>query len=246
MGKRLGIAFAGGEGPEPAALRRLLAGAGCLAGAEGERPLLAAADSGLLLAEAAGLRPDWVVGDMDSLGGEGRLLGYPPGRVVRHPADKDFSDTELALELLWREGCGEVWIAGGGGGRMAHVFAIRDLFERERFPSRWLTAREDIRCIDSGGAASGGAGFGAAAGAGFANGAAAGGSALALELGRGASVSVFPVGLGPWSAESRGLKWPLGEARWERGLFGLSNEALGGPAEIRAGQGRFLIVFEGV
>ncbi|MDR1858005.1 MAG: hypothetical protein LBQ69_00885, partial [Treponema sp.] len=49
--------------------------------------------------------PDWIVGDMDSLGSESRLAKYPGERVVRHAAEKDHSDTEMALSLLWEKGC---------------------------------------------------------------------------------------------------------------------------------------------
>jgi len=222
MEKQLGIAFAGGEGPGPEALRRFFAGR--LRGGSVAGVLTVAADSGLLVAEAAGVRPDWVVGDMDSVGDEGRLLAYPKERVVRHPADKDHTDTELALELLWGKGCERVWIVGGGGGRIAHVFAIRDLFERERFPCRWITSGGDVHCVDREGVH------------------APSGLTAASEAGD--TVSVFPLGGGPWKAESLGLKWPLDKVRWERGLYGLSNIATGNETGIQAIQGRFMIVSE--
>jgi len=216
MEKRLGIVFAGGEGPGRETLRGL-----CSGSAKGA--LTVAADSGLLIAEAAGLKPDWIIGDMDSLDDETRLLSYPPQRVIRHPVDKDYTDTELALNLLWEKGCGDIWIIGGGGGRIAHVFAIRDLFERERFPCRWITANEDIHCIDGKCAAN---------------------NSLAMIHEPGDKVSVFPLADGPWQAESRGLKWPLENARWERGLYGLSNIALESESGIRAIRGRFMVILE--
>jgi len=219
MEKQLGIVFAGGEGPEPETLRGLLAGRSPGGSAPGI--LVAAADSGLLAAEAAGMEPDWVVGDMDSLGDEARLLSYPAERVIRHSVDKDYTDTELALNLLWEKGCGDVWIIGGGGGRIAHVFAIRDIFERGRFPCRWVTAKEDIRCLDSG---------------------AGGGLAMAVEPGD--TVSVFPLAGGPWKAESTGLKWPLDNVNWERGLYGFGNVALERRFCIRAVRGRFMVILE--
>jgi thiamine pyrophosphokinase len=214
MEKQQGIIFTGGEGPEPRILRRLIDN---FAG----RALLVAADSGLILAEAAGLKPDWIIGDMDSLGGEDRLRSYSPDRVIRHTAEKDCTDTELALALLWEKGCDEVWIAGGGGGRIDHLFGIRDLFERGKFPRRWMTAAEDIHCIDS-----------------AANG------VLTITLEQGGLVSVFPLGGGPWKAESKGLKWPLNNVHWERGLYGLSNVALAPEIEVIAKQGRFMIILE--
>jgi thiamine pyrophosphokinase len=220
MEKQRGIVFTGGEGPDPQIIRRLIDG--FAAGA-----LLVAADSGLMLAEAAGLRPDWIIGDMDSLGsapdGEDRLRSYPPERVIRHVADKDYTDTELAFALLWEKGCDEAWIIGGGGGRLDHIFGIRDLFEREKFPRRWITAAEDIYCADS----------------------AAGGS-LTVSLEQGGVVSVLPLGGGPWKVESKGLKWPLDNVHWERGLYGLSNVTVAPEVEIYVKQGRFMVLLEEV
>jgi thiamine pyrophosphokinase len=209
MDKKLGILFTGGEGPPPELARRLCAGLV-------KDAALAAADSGLASAEAAGLRPDWIIGDMDSLDNRARLDAYPPESVIRHAVDKDFTDTELALSLLWEQGCGAVWIIGGGGGRIDHLFGIRSLFERELFPCRWLTSAEDIHCVEGG--------------------------CLALNRGPGALVSVFPLGAGPWQALSRGLKWPLDGLAWDRGFFGVSNVALQGDFSITAEQGRFMVI----
>jgi len=214
-----GIIFTGGEGPEPQTLKALLGSF-----ADGEA-LIVAADSGLALAEAAGIRPDWIVGDMDSLDNNSRLSPYPKERVIRYPVDKDYTDTEIALALLWEKGCQDAWIAGGGGGRLAHIFGIRDLFERRRYPCRWLTANEDIYCADGGDARN---------------------NCLRLALKPGGLVSVFPLGSGPWKAHSKGLKWELDNVHWERGLFGLSNVALIDEIEISVKQGRFMVIEEAV
>jgi thiamine pyrophosphokinase len=202
-----GIAFIGGEGPSPALCRRLAEDA----------DLVVAADSGLAAAEDAGLRPDWIVGDMDSLDDPGRLKKYPPERVRLFRADKDYTDTELALVCLWEQGCGEIWIAGGGGGRIDHLFAIRALFERDRPPDRWITAAEDIRCLGPG-------------------------KTLVLSLPPSSMVSLFPLASGPWEAESSGLKWPLRGLAWDRGSFGVSNEAPEGEFSVRAIRGRFMMI----
>jgi thiamine pyrophosphokinase len=207
-----GIAFIGGEGPAEAVCRRLA----------GAADLVVAADSGFLAARKAGIDPGWIVGDMDSLGDPALLDACPPERVIRYPHEKDFTDTELALKLLWDQGCGEVWLLGGGGGRTDHLLAIRSLFEREPSPDRWFTKAEDIRRLRRGGrfvfpeTERGGEGIG--------------------------GISVFPLGTGPWKAESRGLKWPLDRLVWDRGFFGISNEAPSGHFSISAVLGDFLIL----
>jgi len=209
----IGIVFTGGEGPEPKTLKGLL---GDLTGA-----LIIAADSGLALAEAAEIKPDWIVGDMDSLVNSKRLNHYPKDRVICYPVDKDYTDTEIALALLWEKTSKDAWIVGGGGGRLDHIFGIRDLFERERYPRRWITANEDIYCVEGGDAEN---------------------DRLKLSLTQGKLVSVFPLGNGPWKADSKGLKWDLCNASWGRGLFGLSNIATSDEIEVSAKQGRFMVI----
>ena len=202
-----GIAFVGGSAPSRQALREI---AECA-------DLLVAADSGLVLCEDAGLEPDWILGDMDSLDDPGRLEKYPADRVLRANADKDATDTELALAFLQEKRCNEVWLVGGGGGRLDHLFAIRAIFEREHPPHRWFPGSEDIRLLEAG-------------------------RALTATLPPGSLVSLFPLGTGPWAAESAGLKWPLGGLGWERGSAWISNVANEGAFEIRAVRGRFMII----
>ncbi|HNJ98458.1 MAG TPA: thiamine diphosphokinase [Ilumatobacteraceae bacterium] len=57
-----------------------------------------AADSGLDHAIAAGIEPDRLVGDLDSVSAAGRMWAYAHGvDIDEHPTDKDATDTELAL-----------------------------------------------------------------------------------------------------------------------------------------------------
>ena len=204
-----GIAIVGGACPPPEVLKKIVRGA----------DLLAAADSGLIAAEAAGLNPDWVLGDMDSLDDPARLEKYPPGRVLRYPPGKDFTDTELTITLLREKGCGEIWLAGGGGGRTDHLLAIYSLFEHADPPDRWFTANEEIHCLREG-------------------------RALSMALKAGSRVSVLPLGAGPWEAESSGLKWPLDGLAWEKSGLGLSNAATDGSFAIRSKKGRFMVLWE--
>jgi thiamine pyrophosphokinase len=207
----LGIIFTGGESPPPQVILNLL---------KDKNVVIVAADSGLLAAEKAGIKPDYIVGDMDSLDAS-RLDAYPGECVMRYAKDKDYTDTELAFSLLREKGCDCIWIAGGGGGRIDHLLAIRCLFEREVFPCRWLTEASDIHCVDAN----------------------ADINALSTKLEKSAAVSVFPAGSGPWEAKSEGLKWPLEGPGWDRGSsFGISNAAPDGDFSITAVKGRFLIV----
>lgn len=202
-----GVAFTGGECPEPQALRRIAQSA----------DMLVAVDSGLIACEQAGIKVDWVLGDMDSLDDLRRLEKYPAGRVVRFPADKDFTDTELALNLLREKGCDEIWLSGGGGGRLDHLLAIRAIFERDDPPDRWFPGKQEVCCLREG-------------------------HLLRAALAPGSIVSVFPLGAGPWKAGSSGLKWPLDGLVWETGSAWISNAAASAAIEIRAIQGRLLVI----
>jgi len=208
----LGLIFTGGDKPDTQFIKQLIK-------TQVKDALYIAADSGLIAAENAGLKPDWIIGDMDSIKDPSILDSYP-GRIIRYDHNKDFTDTELAFSLAIEKGCNDVWIIGGGGGRIDHLFGIRSLFERDNFPSRWITANEDIYCIDS---------FIAK-------------NSIEKKLDKGISVSVFPLGDGAWEAQSSGLKWPLIDLPWDRGFFGLSNVAVDGSFSITAINGRFMII----
>lgn len=80
-----------------------------------------AVDSGLVHVQTAGVAPDVVLGDFDS-------LGYVPGNALVHPAIKDKSDLELALDWVCEEGATDVVVYGCLGGRMDHTLAaLQDL-----------------------------------------------------------------------------------------------------------------------
>jgi thiamine pyrophosphokinase len=177
--------------------------------------LIVAADSGLEPVLAAGLSPALVVGDMDSLTDLSLLDGFPPERVLRFPSDKDETDTEIGLRVLRERGCGEVTIAGGGGGRIDHLLGIAALFEREAPPSRWLTDSEDIRLIE--------------------------GEAEFVGW-EGSTVSVFPLGAVAARMSSRGLQWPLDGLEFRRGYGGISNRVTGPRVVIKVGIGKLLVI----
>ena len=207
----LGLAFIGGEGPGPDFCQFLARGAS----------LIVAADSGLQIAENAGLRPDWIIGDMDSVDDLKRLEKYPADKVRRFPPDKDLTDTELALNLLWEQGCEKIYIIGGGGGRLDHILALYSLFAREKYPERWITKNEDIYCLDALDKF---------------------GGELNMNVPKDSLVSVFPLGSSPWNIESFCLKWPLNGLDWNIGSIGISNRTAEDQFKIKVTRGRFMLI----
>ncbi|HKK49544.1 MAG TPA: thiamine diphosphokinase, partial [Alkalispirochaeta sp.] len=95
--------------------------------------VVVAADSGLEYAVSRGITPDGVVGDMDSIQDEGMLAPYAESQIERYSRAKDWTDTEIAMDYLWKRSINDISIIGGGGGRLDHLMAIIALFERSRF-----------------------------------------------------------------------------------------------------------------
>ncbi len=98
-----------------------------------------AADGGFAQARALALEPTLLVGDMDSLDPEllaaAEAVGTP---VLRASADKDESDTELALLEAVRRGATRITLLGAlGGPRVDHALA-----------NVWLLAHPGLAGVD--------------------------------------------------------------------------------------------------
>jgi len=95
--------------------------------------LVIAADSGIDHALAAGRSVDVAVGDFDSVSAEGLASVRAAGASIHeHPADKDASDLELALDEAMAAGVEHVIVVGGHGGRVDHFLVNAMLLVSER------------------------------------------------------------------------------------------------------------------
>ncbi len=113
----------GGELGDPAFLRQQAAAA--------KPAAVICADRGARHLRAAGIVPTLIVGDMDSLDGESIRHYEAQGvRFIRHPRQKDETDTELALDEAFALDPAEVWIWGGLGYRIDHTLANVSLLMR--------------------------------------------------------------------------------------------------------------------
>ena len=209
--------FIGGTGPSPRQLQRLI------------RPgdLICAADSGLDAALAAGFEPAGVVGDMDSLSNMALLDRFPADAVEIHQGDKDDTDTKIGINWLRTRGAVDIILIGGGEGRLDHTLAIKALFDGPEAPSRWYTALEEIRCLDSGEMLK------------FTE----GGDGMAdFKVTPDESVSFFTAGDGPWDIHSRGFRWELDNVDWESGDVSLSNRFTTAAPQLEIRSGRLLMI----
>ncbi|CAB4884802.1 unannotated protein [freshwater metagenome] len=137
---RTAIVIVGGDPLSPHAVRDLPPDA-----------FIVAADSGLDHALAAGLVPSSVVGDLDSISSEGLAWAHRMDITVdAHPADKDSTDTELALAAAVAAGATHVLLLGGGGDRLDHTLAAltalghSSLAECDSVTGRWGTTMVQV------------------------------------------------------------------------------------------------------
>ena len=80
--------------------------------------IVIAADGGYDILKEKNLIPDIVIGDFDSLVGN-----LTHENVIRHPVEKDETDTFLAVKLAFNKGYKNFLIFGGVGGRIDHTIA---------------------------------------------------------------------------------------------------------------------------
>jgi thiamine pyrophosphokinase len=85
--------------------------------------LVVAADGGLDHARAAGLEPDVLVGDLDSISALGLAWATEHAEVVRHPVDKAATDTELAIAHAATYHPARIVLVAGQGDRLDHAVA---------------------------------------------------------------------------------------------------------------------------
>ena len=116
MMQKVVFVVAGGELGNPAFIREQAAAM--------KPAAVIAADRGARHLPAAGIVPTLIVGDMDSLDEESVRRYQAAGcRFIRHPREKDETDTELALGEAFAMAPAEVWIWGAMGFRIDHTLA---------------------------------------------------------------------------------------------------------------------------
>jgi len=123
------ILFANGELPGPEGIARRI----------NEKDFLIAVDGGLNHLTALGLKPNLIIGDMDSVDGE-LLEKFRKQDVAieKHPPDKDQNDLELAIQAAVNMHPKTIWIVAALGKRIDQTLA-----------NIFLLTREDLIDIDT-------------------------------------------------------------------------------------------------
>jgi thiamine pyrophosphokinase len=190
------------------------------------RPMIVAADGGAARCLAAGLRPDIVVGDFDSLpaAAQARLRDLGVEMVTAEP-DKDESDTELCLLVALRRAATRITILGALGIlRPEHSIANLLLLADARF--------DDVElAIEGHGSRT------------WRVGTPDGPGEARIEGGAGDYVSLFALDRRVEGVRTDGLRFPLRDEALLLGPSrGLSNELTADRGRVTTRRGRLLVV----
>jgi thiamine pyrophosphokinase len=212
MSNQRAVIFANGLLPDETTARSLLH----------PDDLFIAADGGARHALRLGVKPAWLVGDLDSLDrDEVDELAAAGVGIRRYPPEKDETDLELALRAAIEYDCNPIIVTAALGGRMDQALANLYLLLLPELGGR------DVRLDDGIVEAWWIRGEGRVAGA------------------AGDLVSLLPL-LGPAQGiTTEGLRYPLGgETLYPHHSRGISNEMAGNAARILIEQGILLCVHE--
>ena len=185
--------------------------------------LIVAADGGARYALEAGVVPDLVVGDMDSLGEdlalEVRRLGTS---LERHPVRKDKMDGHLAVQAARERGAITADLLCAVGGRLGALFAVPQILlaaERIGLRSTVVADRGRIFVIEAG--------------------------SRTVQGDPQDSVSIFPLSGPAAGVTLEGMEYTLQNASLEPGdTLGFHNELIGREATVSVGEGALLVVHE--
>jgi len=88
-----------------------------------------AADSGYKNAALLGITPDILVGDLDSISEEDKNSVNDETQIITVPAEKDFTDAQLAVKIALEKGARSIVIIGGLDGRLDHTLSNMAILE---------------------------------------------------------------------------------------------------------------------
>jgi thiamine pyrophosphokinase len=203
--------FLNGAPDSPGLLRRIA----------GRADLVAAADGGVRYALGAGVIPDLVVGDMDSLRDTWEI--EERGALLeRHPVRKDKMDGHLAVLAVRNRGATAVDLLCAAGGRFSALFAVPHILlaaERIGLQATMMAGWGQAFVLETG--------------------------SRMVSGSPQDSVSVFPFAGPATGVTLEGFGYPLKDARLETGdTLGFHNELTGEAGRVSVGGGTLLVIHE--
>lgn len=107
----------------------------------GQGTFVVAADGGVDRALALGLHVDVAIGDFDSVTAAGLAAAEQAGaRAERHPAAKDATDLELALDAALAAAPARILVVGSESGRLDHLLSSLLLISAPRYAGTQIDA----------------------------------------------------------------------------------------------------------
>jgi thiamine pyrophosphokinase len=182
-----------------------------------------AVDSGVEHAQDLGLAIDLAVGDFDSVDPRRLAEAEAAGAAVeRHPAAKDATDLELALDAALAFEPSRIHVLGGHGGRLDHLLGNALALAAPAYAAAVVTARMGSARL------------------------AVVRDAVELSGPHGDLVTLLPVHGGARGVTTAGLLYPLrGEDLLPGSTRGISNELISPAASVRLDEGVLLAVQPG-
>lgn len=176
-----------------------------------------AADGGARHCIKLGIKPDLIIGDMDSIDSvtESTLAGV---EKISLPQGKNSTDTECAINEALRRSFSQVTILGGLGGRIDHTMG--NLALTAKYAGKVALVTKDGLLL----------GLGAS-------------HECKLRGSIGSIVSIFSWGEGA-KVQTRGLKYPINNELLENGSRGISNEISESSTSIYVITGTILLFIE--
>ena len=206
------VIFANGELPKINKVRTILK----------DDDYIICADGGTRHASALDLKPDLVIGDMDSADGSHlKKLKNEGVSIELFPRDKDETDLELAINHAIGLAPKAIVVIAALGGRLDQTLANITLLSDERLSGVDIRlddgAQEILFCRDQ-----------------------------VQVQGRGGDIlSLLPWGNPVHSVRTQGLRWALaGETLYPEKTRGISNEMLSDLASVKIGSGLLLVVHQ--
>jgi thiamine pyrophosphokinase len=189
----------------------------------GRADFVVAADGGARYALAAGIVPDLIVGDMDSLGeGLAQEIEDRGAELERHPARKDKMDGHLAALAAKERGATAADFVCAAGGTPGAIFALPHILlaaERQGLRSSVVADWGRMFVVEAG--------------------------SRPVEGAVGDSVSVFPLAGPATGVTLEGMGYPLTNAILDPGdTLGFHNELVDGEAKVSVEGGTLLVVQE--
>lgn len=207
---RTAIIFANGELPFPDKIHALM------------QPdyITIVADGGYRHVKLLGIRPDHLVGDLDSIAEKDLLIATNSGTTMHlYPTNKDQTDLELSLDLAVSLSIQRIFLVGSFGGRADHYLANVFLLFLDKYQSVEIMLCDGNTTIGRIG------------------------HEKMIRGTAGDLLSLLPWGKAAEGVITEGLVFPLqGETLFQGSPRGMSNQMSSGTAFIRLEKGELLYI----